>query len=940
MTAFRLLLAASLLGLHAQSPVSPSRALVDEGIAHTSSGRLDDAVRVLREAVASAADQGQRGRALRALAQATSLKGDLAGANALFEEALSALRDAGDTTAIGALWNQRANDAFRRAAQEEAERYWLESLRVFRSAGRPADEANALRNLCFLPRLSTGDRIALLDEAWSVLGSNGERDPYLAGLIRDSQSGTLYSAGDYAAALSHAEEAVRLLEASSPRSLHFARSLTSLGRMKRLMGNPAAALELNQRAVVLLEQVRDFDGAAQASHASANALLELKGIQEYSRMMDTAVAYAQQSNRPTTLPGILTLYADTLAQSSDGDVSRAQALIGRVEGARAEFWQTLRARARILGRLGQHGEALALVDRAIGAQPPPAVHEQALLHVDRSQLLERLGRLPEAIESLGRAIAIIESGRQRLVPADETRRGYAERWRYALARQVRLLAQNGQMDVALVASERARSRAFVNLLAARDAAAPHDQVSSNPAPAPVAALPERGSRPPRLSTLDDLLADIKQRMPGAQDAPLRAALDAEAAAAPASLAEITSASAALATHFLVYWTGNDQTLIWVVAPDGRITAGRSAIGETRLAALVQSTWASPETVAVRAEPPGGVIAAQAGKDGKDGDAVPAWAPALRGDGTLVFDSASQRAFRELDRVLIAPVRAVLPKGETARVTIVPHGPLFRLSFAPLLSPAGRYLIEQARLSYTPSITALLRLRAPLPPSTVGAASLVVADPELSTAVVRGERLARLPGASAEGRAISTLLGTRTTLLSGRTASESQVRNVLSGARVVHFATHGVIRDDEPMSSYLALGGSAASSHDDGRLTAAEVYDLSLDADLVVLSACRSAVGPVTGDGITGLSRAFFAAGSRSVMASLWDLPDVVTAPLLARFYREWQSSRSKADALRRAQLHMIRELRGGRIAVDTPAGRYVVPEHPSLWAGLVLMGAS
>ena len=319
-------------------------------------------------------------------------------------------------------------------------------------------------------------------------------------------------------------------------------------------------------------------------------------------------------------------------------------------------------------------------------------------------------------------------------------------------------------------------------------------------------------------------------------------------------------------------------------------------------------------------------------------AVPAWAPALRGDGTLVFDAASQRAFRELDRVLIAPVRSVLPKGGAARLTIVPHGPLFRLSFAPLLSPAGRYLIEEARLSYTPSIAALLRLRASSPTSTA-AASLVVADPELAAAVARRERLARLPGASAEGRAISNLLGARSTLLSGRTASESQVRKVVGRARIVHFATHGVIRDDEPMASYLALGGSAASSHDDGRLTAAEVYELSLDADLVVLSACRSAVGPVTGDGITGLSRAFFAAGSRSVMASLWDLPDVVTAPLLARFYREWQASRSKDDALRRAQLHVIRQLRNGRIAVDTPAGRYVVPEHPSLWAGLVLMGA-
>ncbi len=257
-----------------------------------------------------------------------------------------------------------------------------------------------------------------------------------------------------------------------------------------------------------------------------------------------------------------------------------------------------------------------------------------------------------------------------------------------------------------------------------------------------------------------------------------------------------------------------------------------------------------------------------------------------------------------------------------------------------MSPTGRYLIEDARLSYTPSVAALMRTRASATASTTGR-SVIVTDPELAASVARRDRLARLPGASAEGQAISKVLGARSrTLLSGAAASESQVRKVLSGARVIHFATHGVIRDDQPMTSFLALGGSASSPQDDGRLTTAEVYELSLDADLVVLSACRSALGPVTGDGITGLTRAFFVAGSRSVMASLWDLPDVVTAPLLARFYREWQGSQSKAEALRRAQLHLIRELRAGRIAVDTRAGRFVLPEHPSLWAGLILMGES
>ena len=344
------------------------------------------------------------------------------------------------------------------------------------------------------------------------------------------------------------------------------------------------------------------------------------------------------------------------------------------------------------------------------------MHEQSLLDVERSIALEGLGRTPEAIESLGRAITIIESVRQRLVPADETRRGYAERWRSALSRHVQLLAQDGQMEEALAASERARARAFIDLLAAKD-----DEPRSQVRPTPVAAaraapLAVRGSNSAEPSTLDDLLADLKGRAQAVQEGPRHAALDADIAASPTTLAEIRSATAARATFFLVYWVGDNQTLIWVVAPDGRISVAKSDVGDKRLAALVRATWASPETIAARAGSGEAVGAAPANDDSV---AVPAWAPALRGDGTLVFDGASQRAFRELDRVLIAPVRSVLPKGGAARLTIVPHGPLFRLSFAPLLSPAGRYLIEEARLSYTPSIAALLRLRASSPTSTVG-----------------------------------------------------------------------------------------------------------------------------------------------------------------------------------------------------------------------------
>ena len=940
MTVGRLLLLAMLgLSTQTQTPVSPSRALIDQGLAHSSAGRMDDAVRVLREAVAIAADQSQRGHALRALAWVTSLRGDVPGANALFEEAIAAFRDAGDDAGIGTVWNQRGNDASRRSVWDEAERFWLEALNVYRSVGNPREQAVVLRNLTFVPGLPIYQELALLDEALSLSVQAGDR--LGEGLVRHKQGDTLFAAGNYGSALAYTEEAVRLIEAVDPRSIHLARALTSIGRIHRLQGNPQEAIALNKRAVVLLEAANDFEGAAQALHAQAIATLaQTPGTLAALEVMDEAIELARKSRRPSAVRKLLRERA-----YMEYDLQRPAEALRFLDLAEAiptgldvERGLTLWLRARHAFETGQYAEALSLIDETL-LLARDVIHNQFVSMLGlRASILERVGRTSEAIEDAKRAVSRVESIRGHVVPADATRQGYAERVRGVLARHVRLLALAGRMDEALTTSEQARARAFVDLLASREEQVRGPVQLARPTRSEgVSLLAVRGSAAARFRTIEEVAADIRQRIPASPELPRIPALDAAIAAPPVALPDITAASASLRTHFLVYWVGEDETLVWVIAPGGGITVAKSAVGEKRIATLVRSTWASDGSVAARAGQSDGLRTPSADESA---EAVPAWAPAMRGDGKLVFDTASQRAFRELDRLLIAPVRSALPRGERAHVTIVPHGPLFRLSFAPLMSPTGRYLIEDARLSYTPSVAALLRTRSSSPASTTGR-TVVVADPELATAVEQRERLARLPGASAEGRAISSVLGAQsTTLLSGAMASESQVRKVLAGARIVHFATHGVIRDDQPMTSFLALGGSAGSTQDDGRLTTAEVYELSLDADLVVLSACRSALGPVTGDGITGLTRAFFVAGSRSVMASLWDLPDVVTAPLLARFYREWQGPQSKAEALRRAQLHLIRELRAGRIAVDTRAGRFVLPEHPSLWAGLILMGES
>ena len=149
---------------------------------------------------------------------------------------------------------------------------------------------------------------------------------------------------------------------------------------------------------------------------------------------------------------------------------------------------------------------------------------------------------------------------------------------------------------------------------------------------------------------------------------------------------------------------------------------------------------------------------------------------------------------------------------------------------------------------------------------------------------------------------------------------------LRGYGIVHLATHGVIDTENPALSGLVLSQLDARGRPlPGFLHLHDVFNLRLDADLVVFSGCRTALGPVVrGEGLIGLARGFMYAGSRRVVASLWQVEDRATAELMTRFYRGlWQDDLPPAGALAAAQ----RELSATR--------RYRDPYH---WAGFVLVG--
>ena len=149
---------------------------------------------------------------------------------------------------------------------------------------------------------------------------------------------------------------------------------------------------------------------------------------------------------------------------------------------------------------------------------------------------------------------------------------------------------------------------------------------------------------------------------------------------------------------------------------------------------------------------------------------------------------------------------------------------------------------------------------------------------------------------------------------------------LTDARWIHLATHGLL-DYAGEDARLTVPGAvalAAGAGQDGLLTATEVADLSLSAELVVLSACDTGRGEITGDGVVGLSRSLLLAGAEQVMVSLWAVPDAPTADLMKSFYQQVTAdpNLSYGQALRQAMLEAIEQER-----------------TPRDWAGFNLIGS-
>ncbi|RLB56202.1 MAG: hypothetical protein DRI90_18855 [Deltaproteobacteria bacterium] len=309
----------------------------------------------------------------------------------------------------------------------------------------------------------------------------------------------------------------------------------------------------------------------------------------------------------------------------------------------------------------------------------------------------------------------------------------------------------------------------------------------------------------------------------------------------------------------------------------------------------------------------------------------------------------KKASKSLYKTLIAPAGDLL-EGKR-KLIIVPHGALSTLPFESLVDPGGKYLVAGYDIAYSLSATLGVALAKREPSHDAQRKAFVgLGDPVYDWAAFQGGRaegralagtrglelwtaaddkqqqqsqgLERLPGTAKELRAIARLFGADQKIYLRAQASEERVKKgALKGYRIVHIASHGLMA-----AHYQALALTLnPNASEDGFLMNSEIAELDLDADLVVLSACRTgSARQRSAEPVAGLALALRAAGAGEVVLSLWSVDDDATADLMQKLYRPLVKDEADyGHSLSLAKRKMIEE------------GKWA---HPFYWAAFVLQG--
>jgi CHAT domain-containing protein/tetratricopeptide (TPR) repeat protein len=743
--------------------------------------------------------------------------------------------------------------------------------------------------LCYLGLGQIDKALEHFDLALELARETGMRKE--EALWQRGKGNALIRKGQYDLGLENHRAALKAYEETNARNL-LLDALHDMGLLHLTLGDPVSAEQYFQRGI---QMARDI-GHARAITINLLALGDLQFNREH---FEEADALYRQALQRATNAGELNYQTESLLRLSlvhreqqqfseaHAEARQALALAEKIDAgfAQAEAWFASGELARLQGKTDAALESYTAAQEVSGVNTDPDLLWQ--IHYGRARAQIELDHRQAAVVELKAAVKIIESARERL-REERFKAGYVQDKYKVYVDLVRLQLELGLTQQAFSTAERLRSRSFLDQLENNAPLSRNEQERQDEyalrervrqlqsAMAEEQDLTPSDRRQLAVDTFSrELLAAERDYQAFLDDLKGRSAVG-RAARIPA-LAEVQSRLKP-GEALVEYVVGEERLMIFVMQQN-KLTAVIKELRNTNLFAkvnLVRELIQDPSNNSW-------------------------WAPAA-----------------SLSDSLLKPLRDENLLEGVNHLYLVPHGILNYLPFAllPLDSAVDeQVMMEQYTFNYLPAAATLVQVMQQKRTSK----SLLAMAPSN----------ARLRYAIEEAQSITDLYQADSLLLTGMGATESAFKSQASGYGILHLSTHGYFNARNPLFSGLELEPDEAN---DGRLEVHEILGLSLDADLVTLSACETGMGSgyfneiPSGDEFVSLTRAFLLAGSRSVLATLWEVDDHSTVLLMEGFYRRLDPSgdaNDQANALAQIQ----REFR--------KSNSY---KHPFYWAAFVLVG--
>ena len=893
--------------------------LVRQGQSLSGQSRYAQSVMIYYLALQIAEQLGDKTRmaeAAQRIGHVYAFQGNYAQAWEYYRKSLALAMEVGDKVLIAKGLGSIAHVHSLQENLAQALEYYQKCLTLAEEAGDKPTVARALNNIGNL-YATQGNHVQALkyhQQSLSLAQLMGDKGGIVATL---NNIASLYELqGNYAQALKYYQQSLTLAEEIGDEVL-LSGVLSNVGVIHTYQGDYARALEYHRKSLTLGEKTGDARGMSITLGNIGDVYLS-QG--DYAR----ALEYHRKSL--------------TLSEELDdrGGMSVSLNSIGRVYDLQGRYAQAVEAAERAASLAGQTGYLEGLW-RAL---------------TTAGKAYRALGRPERARQAFADAISTIEKLRGQVVGGEQDQQRFFENKLAPYSQMVALLIAQDRPAEALAYAERAKGRVLLdvlrngraNITKAMTRAEQEQELRLN---AELIALNTRLSWQKLQGNPDGaLLADLNSRLERAR---------------------------------LAY--ESFQTSLYAVHPELKVQRGETpplSLNETAQLLPADGQTALVEYVITEDQPFLFVLtkAAQASKRETADVILKVYPVNIKskelselvetfrqrlGERNLALNALAQRLYE----LLLKPAEAQLRGAQT--LCIVPDGALWQLPFQALKPTTRRYLIEDQAIFYAPSLTTLREMSKPGKSSSEGSGGvfapiragsrngsrqptrpvaepsplqtlLAVGNPLLNPqtvarhqAVYLDEELGALPEAEREVNALRELYGeAHSRIYIGAAARELRVKAEIGNYRIVHFATHGILDNGNPLYSHLLLAQETNGSGEDGLLEAREIMEMDLQAELVVLSACQTASGRVgAGEGVIGMTWALFVAGSSTTLVSQWKVDTRSTSKLIVEFHRNLQRQRQrsafikKAEALRQAMLTLLR------------SEEYELPYY---WAPFVLVG--